>query len=186
MDKLELRREFISLRDGFDEEYKSFSDKKITELLITSTEYTESKEIFIYVSVRSEVDTSAIISQAFGDGKKVAVPYCRNGLMNFYYISSVDELKHIQFGVPTVDIDTAVLAVPSSDTLCVVPALSFDKDGNRLGYGGGYYDRYLAANAVKSVGLCREKSLTDCLPAEEFDVKIDNIITERAFSRRRF
>lgn len=186
MNKIELRREFISLRDGFDEEYKRHSDKRIAELLISSNEYKTAREIFIYVSVKNEVDTSAIIARTFADGKKVAVPHCSNGQMNFYYINSTDDLKRVQFGVPTVDVDTAILAAPNKDVLCIVPALSFDKNGNRLGYGGGYYDRFLAVNNVNTVGLCRENSITDFLPAEKYDVKIHNIITEKAFSRRRF
>lgn len=185
MDKTELRKHFISLRDSFKSEYRERCDKIIADFLFETNEYAAAYDIFVYVSVKSEVDTSAIIQKAFADGKKVAVPFCSMGFMNFYYIDSIDELVCSQFGVPTVDANNAVLAKANSNTLCIVPALSFDNAGNRLGYGGGYYDRFLAANNVKAIGLCREKSLSVSLPAEEYDVRIDTVITEKSISRRR-
>lgn len=185
MDKRELRKRFLSLRDNFDEEYRKRCDRAIADFLFETEEYSAADNIFIYVSVKNEIDTSVIIQKAFADGKRVAVPHCRNSIMNFYYINSVNELVCSQFGVPTVDVNKAVLAQADENTLCIVPALSFDNDGNRLGYGGGYYDRFLAANKVFAIGLCREKSLTVSLPTEEFDVKIDTVITEKSVTRRR-
>ncbi len=184
-DKTILRKEYTALRDSLDAEYRADCDRAIAQTLLSSQEYLDAREIFIYVSARSEVDTFAIINRAFADGKRVAVPHCRDGSMNFYYIGSTDELVCSQFGIPTVDVNKAVIAVPCDENLCVVPALSFDGEGNRLGYGGGYYDRFLVLNSVKTAGLCREVSIADSLPAEEYDVKIDCIITEKSVIRRR-
>lgn len=184
-DKTILRKEYTVLRDSLDAEYRAVCDIAIAKTLLSSDEYSYAKEIFIYVSARSEVDTFSIINRALADGKRVAVPHCRDGLMNFYYIVSTDELVCSQFGIPTVDVNKAVIAVPCDETLCVVPALSFDGEGNRLGYGGGYYDRFLALNSVKTAGLCREVSIAVSLPAEEYDIKIDCVITEKSVIRRR-
>lgn len=184
-DKTLLRKKYTALRDSLDSEYREACDNSIAQFLFLSEEYSFAKEIFVYVSARSEVDTFAVINRALADGKKVAVPHCRDGLMNFYYIGSTDELVCSQFGIPTVDVNKAVIAVPCDETLCVVPALSFDREGNRLGYGGGYYDRFLALNKVKTAGLCREVSVADSLPAEKYDVKIDCVITEKSVIRRR-
>ena len=185
MDKKELRKHFLSLRDSFDEEYRKSSDRAIARFLFETEEYSAAENIFVYVSVKNEVDTSLIIQKAFADGKKVAVPHCKNGIMSFYFINTLSELVCSQFGVPTVDANNAVSARADDHALCIVPALSFDNDGNRLGYGGGYYDRYLASNNVFAIGLCREKSLTVSLPYEEYDVRIDTVITEKSVTRRR-
>lgn len=185
-DKNELRKYFTSIRNGFSEDYKNRSDKIIADSLFKTEEYLNAKCIFIYVSVRNEVNTSLIISNAFADKKQVAVPHCQNGIMSFYFINSACDLVATQFGVPTVDINNAVIAQATENTLCIVPALTFDNEGNRLGYGGGYYDRYLATNNLTAIGLCRDKSISaDALPAEKFDVKINTIITEKSVYRRR-
>lgn len=183
-DKTVLRKKFIALRDSLSNEYRSDCDSKIAERLISSDEYALVDKLFIYVSAKNEIETFSIINRALYDGKKVAVPYCSNKTMNFYYIESVNDLKCVQFGIPTIDISKASLAVPDENSLCIVPALSFDKQGNRLGYGGGYYDRFLSENKIKSVGLCRDISIADSLPAEDFDVKINYIITDRSVIKK--
>lgn len=186
MNKIQLRKELRLLRDGFSDDYKVQSDRIIAELLLSTDEYTLADTLFIYVSVGSEVDTSFIIGRAFADGKKVAVPHCCDREMKFYYINSTDDLICSQFGVPTVDVTRSQCAEINENTLCVVPALSFDSEFNRIGYGGGYYDRFLASHNVKTAGLCREKSMSLFLPVEKYDVKIDAIITEKSVRRRRF
>ncbi len=186
MDKLQLRKELRLLRDAFSVDYKSLSDKQIAEFLFSTEEYSRADVILTYVSVGSEVDTSEIIGRAIADGKKVAVPHCCDGFMNFYLINSVDNLVCSQFGVPTVDVSESKLAEITYNTLCIVPGLSFDSEFNRIGYGGGYYDRFLTSHKVKTAGLCREESLLQALPVDENDVKIDLIITEESVSRRRF
>ena len=179
MNKLQLRKQLLLLRDGFDGVYKRSADAEISKLLFLSDDYVNADEVFVYVSVRSEVDTSAIIKKAFFDGKKVAVPFCENGFMRFYYINSADDLCKSQFGVPTVDISKSIVAEHCENTLCIVPALSFDYCRNRIGYGGGYYDRFLADAKLKTVGLCREKSMSVILPTDKYDVKVDKVITEK-------
>lgn len=185
IDKSTLRKKYIALRGSLDAEYRADCDLKISLTFLSGDEYFRASELYIYVSAKSEVDTFKIISRAFADGKKVAVPHCANGMMSFYYINSTDDLVCSQFGIPTVDVKKAIKAEPCNDTLCVVPALSFDSEGNRLGYGGGYYDRFLSVNKVKTVGLCREISISDSLPTDKYDVKIDCVITDKSVFKRR-
>ena len=173
-----LRKHFIELRNGFDDSYRTQADNRIFKLLIELPEFKSAEQILIYVSVDNEVDTRKIIEYSLNNGKNVAVPYCRQKEMIFYHIESFDDLTCHQFNIPAVNPEKAETAVISSATLCVVPALSFDKAGNRLGYGGGYYDRFLSSNKVNSIGLCREKSICESLPTDEFDIKIKKIVTE--------
>ena len=182
-DKTLLRKKYTALRDSLDSEYREACDNSIAQFLFLSEEYSFAKEIFVYVSARSEVDTFAVINRALADGKKVAVPHCRDGLMNFYYIGSTDELVCSQFGIPTVDVNKAVIAVPCDETLCVVPALSFDREGNRLGYGGGYYDTYFENyKGYRKIGIAFSEQISEtAIPTEEYDIPLDDIVTENGW-----
>lgn len=176
--KKELRKHFIELRNGFDDDYRVFADRTIASKLFGLSEFVYSEIILIYVSVGNEVDTRLIIEKSLELGKTVAVPYCKNNGMFFCVINSFNDLVCTQFGIPTADPEKSVIISDFGNALCVVPALSFDLNGNRLGYGGGYYDRFLADKHINSVGLCRRKQLSYFLPAEEYDVKIKTVINE--------
>ena len=176
--KKDLRKHFIDLRNNLDSDYRISADENIASKLFETAEYSKSELIFVYVSVNNEIDTKTIIEKSFTLGKKVAVPFCQNSEMFFYPIKSFDDLTQTQFGIPTIDPAKSEFITDFSNALCIVPALSFDRCGNRLGYGGGYYDRFLAGKHIETFGLCREKQLTETLPAEDFDVKISKFITE--------
>ena len=178
MTKTEIRKEYLNKRNALSVEYRSFADSEIFNKLISSDEFIKSDLILIYVSVGSEIDTAEIIKYSFRNGKRVAVPFCRNGRMDFYEICSVDELSVSQFGIPTVDITYRTPIELTDNTLCIVPALCLDVNGNRLGYGGGYYDRFLRENSISHVCLIRKKFIVENLPAEEFDFQIKKYITD--------
>lgn len=176
--KKEFRKLCKSIRNriGFDE--RLLFDSMIFTHLINSDLYNNSNTLLIYVSVNNEVDTLNIIKHALADGKRVAVPQCESSIMNFVAMNSFEDLSEGDFGIPTVDSENIKIINDFSDALCIVPGLGFDRYGNRLGYGGGYYDRFLSCNHVTSVGLCYERCRFDMLPAEEHDVKTDYILTE--------
>lgn len=176
--KKELRKLCKSIRNriGFDE--RLLFDRMIFTHLINSDLYKNSNTLLVYVSFNNEADTLNIIRYALADGKHVAVPRCDGGIMNFFALNSFEDLCEGEFGIPTVDSDDNKIIDDFSGALCIVPGLGFDCYGNRLGYGGGYYDRFLACNSVTSVGLCYERCCFYKLPAEEHDIKIEFILTE--------
>ncbi len=176
--KKELRKLCKSIRKRIGLGERLLFDSMIFTHLINSDLYKSSKTLLIYVSVNNEADTLNIIKYALADGKRVAVPRCNGNIMNFIELKSFEELSEGDFGIPTVDSDDNKIIDDFSDALCIVPGLGFDRYGNRLGYGGGYYDRFLSCNHVTSVGLCYERCRFDMLPAEEHDIKIDYILTE--------
>lgn len=178
MSKSELRKYFSHLRNSIKNEERKKIDKLIIDKVINSDFFDACDTVLIYVSVGSEIDTKDFISHLFSVGKKVAVPYCSNNRMDFYEISSFDDLIDFQFGIPTVDINHAKKAIITKNTLCFVPAYAFDEQGYRLGYGGGYYDKFLAKNSVRSVGLCRKSFFIKSLPREQHDIKVEIIVTE--------
>lgn len=178
MTKSEIRKEFLRKRNALSEEYRITADSEIFSKLIHCEEYVKSDLILVYVSVGSEIDTSEIIKYSFKSSKRVAVPFCRNGRMYFYEITSTDELTCLQFGIPTVDISDRTAVEMTDNTLCIVPAICLDINGNRLGYGGGYYDRFLREYDVNHVCLVRKDFIVDNLPSEDFDFQIEKFITD--------
>lgn len=135
----------------------------------------------MYVSFGSEVDTKGLIEYSLNIGKRVAVPYCNGKNMLFYEIKSLSELSAGKFGIPTVDISGKSPLVSFDKALCIVPGICFDCYGNRIGYGGGYYDRFLSENSVISLGVCYKKCLCSEIESEEFDIKTDYVLTEIGF-----
>ena len=178
-EKAFLRRKLGIIRDAAKNEDK---DKKIFKSVIACQEYKSADVILIYYSVRSEVDTLKIIDNALKNGKKVALPKCTDvsGEMVFYLINDMQKsLVNGKFSLIEPDISLCEKVIITEKTLCIVPALSFDKSGNRLGYGGGYYDRYFIGFKGKDVGLCYEDCLCDDLPCGEHDIKVNMIVTDK-------
>ncbi len=177
--KKELRKQYAQKRADIPPREKTERDMKITQQLLESNFYVNAKEILCYVSTENEIDTTAIIEDAIKNGKSVFAPKCtgQKGIMKFYRIRSFDDLKSGKFGIMEPDSDKCEEWLRSGENaLCVVPALCCDADGNRLGYGGGYYDRFLSSFDGFTVCLCyREFSQVD-LPCEPYDVACKAVI----------
>lgn len=173
------------LRAQYRERRANIADKTVKDELIAGRLfelpcYKSANTMLCYVSFGSEINTDSIINRALEDGKTVAVPYCNNkqGDMEFYIINSPDNLKPGTYGILEPDINSCKRLEDFEKSIIIVPGLSFDNEGYRIGYGGGYYDRFLAKHSIKSVGLCYSELLNDKLPRESFDLPIDILITE--------
>lgn len=180
-----LRQEMKTVRLEMTPEEKAECDSRICQTLLGSTSYTASEVILTYVSTAIEVDTRELIRTALADGKAVACPRCIDGTrqMEFYYIDSLDELRPRTFGVYEPDADPARLFRGAQRPVCVVPGLSFDRAGFRLGYGKGYYDRFLSGYGGWTVGLCYSACVRNTLPHGRFDRAVDRLITEKYLRR---
>ena len=178
-DKKSLRKEIIEKRDSVNAGQRAEFENRIFNNLISYPVFAESQTVLIYYSVKGEIDTQSIIDRCFLNGKKVALPVCgKNGKMDFYYIKSRSDLISGKYGIPAPDTAKCEAVEEFSRAICVVPALCFDKRGARLGYGGGFYDRFLSEHSVKTAGLCFSGFLFDEIPCEQHDVLIDAVITE--------
>lgn len=176
--KNKIRLLYKDVRNSLSEsEHKIFS-RNIMSALINSDIYKQAETILIFVSIGSEPDTMNIIEYSLNNNKKVAVPVCVENDMFFYEIHSLSELQAGKFGIPTVSCNNSSIVTDFSKSLCVVPAICFDIYGNRVGYGGGYYDRFLSENSVETAGLCFERCICSKLYVERFDKPIDYIISE--------
>ncbi len=181
--KKKLRKLYSSIRYGIDKESKSEFDRRILSIFINSYFVGNHDLFLIYVSVGNEVDTYGIIEYLLKNNKSVAIPFCDGNKMFFCRINSLNELIPGRFGIPTVRNPIFINEKDLTDSLCIMPALSVDLNGNRLGYGGGFYDRFLAENKVETLVLCYERCLSSGIPADSFDVPVKNILTENNFKK---
>ena len=178
--KNELRAKHRRIRQNCPKDIKCSLDKRLTERFLSLEEYRNCETLFLFVSSPIEVDTSEILQRAFDDGKRVAVPKCRDkrGFMDFYCITSASQLEKGAFGIS----EPAENCEKVSDLrkgLCIVPGLCFDMSGYRLGFGRGYYDRFLERFSGTTVGLCYSKCIEHQLPTSRYDKPVDILITEK-------
>lgn len=183
--KSDLRNGFKNKRSTMPEKVKLNMDSEIQSRFLTLRQYASCDTVFTYVSKDIEVDTFALIRAAWVNGKKVAVPKCIKDTrdMAFYYIKSMDDLESGAFGVMEPIEERCELVTDFSKGLCIVPGLSFDAEGYRLGYGKGYYDRFLAKFAGETVGLCYSNCIKWKLPHGYYDRPVDMIVTDRYIRR---
>jgi len=190
MTKDEIRVHQKQIRDHQTEQVRMTNSHEIHHRLFHTQVYQECKAIFTYVSFRSEVDTKDIIKRAFLDQKKVMVPKVESQTMDFYEIKSLEELTPNKMGIlePRGDFNTCyrplTLELDQSEKLMLLPGLAFDLSGNRIGYGGGYYDRYLSqykeTNFYK-VALAYDFQVMEQVVSQEYDIKADLILTPSSY-----
>ncbi len=179
MDKKSQREYYMEKRKNMDIALKEQYDLSIFEKVINSEEYKNCTQILTYFSVNFEVDTKKIIDHAFANGKEIYLPFVtkEKRVMKFYRLSSYMELTLSKFGVygpkPIVD------WVDNGKSLCIVPAIVFDDEGYRIGYGGGYYDYFLSNNDIKTIGIMYDDFIVDKVVIDQFDQKVEKIITDK-------
>lgn len=177
--KKELRRIFLKTRSELAAEDIIEKSAKIMSRLFSLSEFRGAKTIMFYVDAGNEVKTRDGLTKALSEGKRVVVPKVKKGYgLLAIEIKSLDELSPGTFGILEPAGEKGIS--PEEIDLVVVPGVAFDKRGNRMGYGAGYYDSFLPKlrPEVKKVAVAFEMQVTDSLPAEEHDVKMDLIITE--------
>lgn len=186
-DKEEYRKRAFDLINSYDIDILKKYDGKILKNVLKLKSFCEAKMVFIYVSVNREVDTRQIILKALEMGKTVAVPKCfGKGLMLAKKINSFAELLPGMMDIPEPS-EYATTISPEMIDFAVVPCVACDISGTRLGYGGGYYDRYLPKLRKQvldeSVLLTRSFTCFEKLPKNDTDIKLKNIATENGVTK---
>ena len=181
LEKQRLREERLAARETLSEQERCVLDDCITQKLLATSEYAEATTVLTYVSVSSEVSTRMFIECALRDGKTVAVPRCLPGhCLEFVAIASLEQLVAAPFNLlePAKELP-AVTEDQKNNSICIVPALLVDTKGYRLGYGAGFYDRFLSTYPGKKICLAYQQNLSrTTLPHTAFDVAVDVVITE--------
>ncbi len=174
--KILTRREIRDRRIGLADDVVKRLSAIICANVIKTDEYKSADTLCIYISINKEVDTRPLIEACIRDGKRIAAPRITDGVMDFYYFDDMSELQPGFFDIlePTGDDKADV-----DKALIIMPGVAFDENRNRIGYGGGYYDRYLYEHNVKNtIALAYEVQIVDKVEADSYDIKPDMIITE--------
>ena len=166
-DKKTLRKIIKDKRKTLTAEYIKYADEQICRNILSMKEYQNAQAVFCFVGTKDEIDTEPILKQVLADGKKLLVPKChiqkedcKGGLMDAYRIASLDQLEPGAYGILE-PVEEAIMVEPWEIDFAVIPCLSCDRAGHRLGQGGGYYDRYLqrAELETKCLSQCEAKEI---------------------------
>ena len=180
-DKKAFRKAMLAKRDAIPYENRTEADKVRNEQIRNWGAYQKAELLLFYVSYRSEADTLQLLKEALGAGRKVAVPKVAGTDMVFYRITNFSQLVKGYKGI--LEPDTECCEVITDDlpkhTLLFVPGCAFDEKGGRMGYGGGFYDRFMEAYPeILRVALAYEEQLVEEVPREVHDKIVDVIVTE--------
>ena len=177
-----LRSKYKQIRIDMSPDLKQKLDDSIFKKIISTDAYKKCNVLLTYVSTQIEVDTMQLIKYAIADGKTVAVPKCVDGTrdMIFYIITSLDQLEPGAFSVMEPVPERCNELMEFNGAVCIVPALAYDMEGYRLGYGKGYYDRFLSVHkGMYNIGIEYCSCTASKLIRGRFDVPSDMIITEK-------
>jgi 5-formyltetrahydrofolate cyclo-ligase len=183
MGKKEVRKAVLRERAMLSHETHEAFSNKIMELVASTTYYKTAKTIMCFVNFGSELDTMIIIEKALKDGKKVAVPIAIHETKELKpsVITSLDELEPGYFNILTPKEEFIRPIDPSEIDLVLVPGVAFDHHGYRIGYGGGFYDRFLPKlrKDTKKIAIGFSLQILESVPRESFDRPVDMIISEK-------
>ena len=184
MRKQEIRKRTLSLRDSQTEFDMITKSKLIQKKLFNLPEFKKAKTILFYVSMRSEVRTEQMIKQALKLGKRVVVPISdvKERELILSELKDFDkELEPGTFNILEPNKEFIRKISPEELDLIIVPGVAFDKDGHRIGYGMGFYDKFLSSlkKRIPVVGLAYELQMVDDIPVHDKDVTMDKIVTEK-------
>ena len=175
MDKKELRRTIRERKRAMTEEEIVSRSEKLGQLFAQSEAYKAAKTIYGYLPYNQEVRTVPMLEQALKDGKRVAVPKVYGDEMKFLYLDDLSQVEKGYAGIPEPIADDPL--ADDDTALVLMPGLAFDPAGHRIGYGGGFYDKFLAAEPNHpTLALCYEFQMLPELHTEEHDIPVDTVL----------
>lgn len=175
MDKTALRRMIREKKRAMTEQQIVAASQRLGELFVACPQYIEAKTIYGYLPYNQEVRTVPMLEQALADGKRVAVPKVYGDEMKFIYMTDLSRVAKGYSGIPEPIADGPVADDPTA--LVLMPGLAFDPMGHRIGYGGGFYDKFLAAEPNHpTVALCYEFQVLPSIETDTFDIPVDCVL----------
>ena len=175
MDKKELRSAIRARKRAMTEEEIVSRSQRLCELFIASEAYQKAKTIYGYLPYNQEVRTVPMLEHALRDGKRVAVPKCYGDEMRFIFMEDLTKVEKGYANIPEPIADEPV--ADDETALVLMPGLAFDPEGHRIGYGGGFYDKFLAAEPTHpTLALCYEFQLLPKLETEAHDIPVDVVL----------
>ena len=181
--KAPLRRELLARRDALPG--REERSRAIQRQVLALPEYRRARRLLLYLSQGSEVDTWPLLDRALAQGRAVYAPRCLDGQGNmaFYRVFSREDLAPGRFGLWEPLQERCPLLTEWEGALCLLPGIAFDREGFRLGYGKGYYDRFLSSYQGVKIGICYHKCIAYHLPKGRYDVPVDFLVTEKSIRK---
>lgn len=175
MDKKALRAEIRAQKRAMTAQEIEEKSAALAEAFYKTAEYKNAKTIYGYLPYNQEVRTTQMLAHALVDGKQVAVPKVYGDEMKFILLSDLSQVAKGYAGIPEPIADGPVAADPTA--LMLMPGLAFDPEGHRLGYGGGFYDKFLAAEPDHpTLALCYDFQMLPHLDTESYDIPVDRVL----------
>ena len=173
MDKKLLRSQMRSMKKALSEAQICRASEKLTQAMKSHPLYQNAQSIYGYLSYNEEVRTEPLLRQAQAEGKRIAVPKIVGDVMEFHWL----DWDHVEIGYKGIPEPTDGHVADDPTALVLMPGLAFDRHGHRIGYGGGFYDRFLEKEAHPTLALCYDFQLLDFLQTEEFDIPVDVVLS---------
>ncbi len=175
MDKKELRKWIREQKRAMTPQMVAQASAELAQKLFATSFYRNANTIYGYLPYNQEVRTVPILEQALQDGKKVAVPKVYGDTMRFIYLDDLSQVAPSDMGIPEPIQDEPIAS--DQTALVLMPGLAFDQNGNRMGYGGGFYDKFLAAEPEHpTVALCYGFQMVDAIPTDDYDIPVDLVL----------
>lgn len=188
--KTEIRKQHLERRAAIPPEVRKIKDEKICKNILSSAAFRYADVILLYYPVKGEVNILPLLEAAVNAGKKVAFPRCctEDHTMRFHYVTSADDFEKGSYGLrepfaslPEFDLQTGY----EHNVLCLVPAVVYDRKGYRIGYGGGYYDRFFGQFKPASIGVAYDEFIIKNVPHGRYDIFVDVVVSERGIYARK-
>jgi 5-formyltetrahydrofolate cyclo-ligase len=180
-EKQAVRQAIQEIRDLIPSEERKTKTQEIAERFYSLREYRDAKNILLYYPFRSEIDTTVIITRAITDGKRIILPRVSGKTLELFYVDDIKkDLKPGTYGIMEPDRDLCTSAKYSEPDIVVVPGVGFDRHKNRLGYGGGFYDRLIPklSKNIQKIALCFQVQIINHIPSLAHDIRVDKVISE--------
>lgn len=175
MDKKELRRQIKEKKRQMTSQQIEIASARLCEMFTATSQYRQAKTVYGYLPYNQEVRTVPLLEQALRDGKRVAVPKIYGEEMKFIYLDDLSKVEKSSFGIPEPVLDEPI--ADDTTALVLMPGLAFTKAGDRMGYGGGFYDKFLSSEPDHpTVALCYDFQIVDEIPTAEYDIPVDLVL----------
>lgn len=181
MEKNEIRKKVLDIRNSIPDELRGEKSVRIAEMLCGMPCFVGASSILIYRHFRSEAETTLLMERSWKAGKRVFCPRVNGKTMEFFLVRTWEDFEQGCYGIqePKSECE-AFKEHPEEQALVIIPGAAFDRNRNRIGYGGGFYDRYLAKHpGLETVAVCFEEQIVEQIPAGLYDIRPQRIITDQ-------
>lgn len=183
LDKNQIRKQYKQIRSQLSIPQVEQNSSRIAAHLFESAPWKNSRVVMLYLSFQNEVMTDQIFRQGWAEGKTMLIPICsaENGIMTMSILTSFEHLVQNRYGIRELPTPSQQIISPEEIDLCLIPGIAFDRFGNRLGFGSGYYDRYLTQikHTVPRVALAHSCQIYHgILPTDQYDLPMHYMLTE--------